>query len=81
MRINPKLVLIAPILVVTSVITGCASVSVEYSEGTFRGESRTLFKDVEAFEAQWGDVDVSLGKSSGPDPRLIACAIAPELCQ
>lgn len=61
--------------------TGCASVSVEYSEGTFKGKSTTLFKDVEAFEAQWGDVDVSLGRSSGPDPRLIACAIAPELCQ
>lgn len=66
--------------VITSVITGCASVSVEYSEGTFKGESRTLFKDVEQFEATWGDVDVSLGKSSA-DNRLIACAIAPELCQ
>lgn len=62
-------------------LAGCASVSVEYSDGTFRGESKTLFKDVENFEAQWGDVDVSLGKSDGPDPRIIACALAPELCQ
>ena len=69
---------------VLMLLAGCASVNVEYEspEGSrVAVSSTTLGKEVTDFGAVWGDVEVNLGQSKNVDTRLIACALAPELCQ
>jgi hypothetical protein len=64
--------------------SGCATTDASYTklDGTsVTFKSRTLFKDIENFEADWGEFGASLGSSKGNfTPEQIACIIAPTKC-
>lgn len=65
-------------------LAGCATTELQYTatDGSgVRVQTRTLFKDINDAQATWGDVQVKLGSSSGAiEPTIIACMLAPELC-
>lgn len=76
---------IAPPLFCGALLAGCATTSLEYSAPDGSGvnvQTRTLFKDINDASATWGDVQVQLGSSSGQvNPQVLACLLAPDLCQ
>lgn len=67
--------------------TSCGYTKMTYhTDGTVEWQSRTLWKDVKDADIRWtgtwGELDANLGSSEGNGrEEIIACLLAPQLCQ
>jgi hypothetical protein len=76
-------VLLIVLVALSLLCTGCATTELSYEPGgSVAWKSKTLWKDVKDAEVVWGDMTATLGSSMGNGKEeMIACMLAPQLCQ
>lgn len=82
-----RLLLMLLVAVLTALLltltTGCATTKMEYVPGgQVSWSSKTLWKDIQEVDVEWGEMSATLGSSTGNGrEEVIACLLAPQLCQ
>ena len=72
------------LLLLALLLTGCAKVTVKKQAEDWDITYQVLWRQIEDLSAEVGDVDFKLGRASSevkPDNTMVACLLAPHLCE